>query len=93
MNYDFYKDIADQVVEMAESPNASGVLCELCGSDEITTITYGLPAWINIDDDYAIDPRINSCINEKRIVLGGCAVNKDSPKYFCRNCLTKFGSM
>lgn len=67
--------------------------CKDCGSDEITVIFYGLPAWVIIDDDYVLDPRIEKYIKEKRIVLGGCVVNEDSPKYFCRKCSAKFGSI
>ena len=44
-----------------------GVVCEKCGSKEITEISYGLPAWITIDEP--IDPRIEKLLEEKRIVL------------------------
>ena len=83
-----HKSLADRVVELAKAKKPLGIKCNRCGSEEITEITYGLPAWITIDEP--VDARIQSLIDERFIVLGGCCVRKDSPKYFCRSCKNKF---
>lgn len=89
----FYRAMADRVVENVNSQRLKNIQCDECGSEEITQISYGLPGWIVIDDDYEIDPRITSLLEEKKIVLGGCCKNADSPKYFCRKCSNKFGTI
>ena len=66
-----------------------GVICEKCGSDEITEISYGLPGWLTIDEP--VDPRIEKLLEERRIVLGGCVISDNSPRYYCRKCKNKFG--
>ena len=79
----------DQIVEMILKAESLGVVCEKCGSDKITKILYGLPAWLTVDEP--IDSRIQELINKRMIVLGGCTIHDDSPKYFCRECRNKFG--
>ena len=81
--------IEDQVVDKVLNAEPLGVVCERCGSDKITKISYGLPAWIVVDKP--TDPRIQELINKKMIVLGGCTIQDDSPKYYCRECKNKFG--
>ncbi|WP_155832695.1 hypothetical protein [Butyrivibrio sp. AE3006] len=71
------------------TPKRIGVVCEKCGSKEITEISYGLPAWITIDEP--VDPRMEKLIEEKRIVLGGCIRGEESPRYYCRTCRNTFG--
>ena len=91
MNDKFYKDMADRVVENAYNQNVENATCDKCGSKELTVISYGLPGWLVIDDDYKLDPRIEVLLKEKRIVLGGCVRYPNSPKYYCRTCGNRFG--
>lgn len=87
---DFYKEMSDKAINNVLKFEAENeVKCEKCGFDKITEISYGLPGWCGIDME--IDPRIKKMLEEKRILLGGCILTPDSPKYFCRNCKTKFG--
>ena len=82
--------IENEIIEIVMSAKPLDVVCDKRGSDEITDISYGLPAWLQVD--YPIDPRITALVKEHRIVLGGCVHSKGSPKYFCRDCGNKFGS-
>ena len=82
-------EIEDRVLENVKNAKPLGVVCEKCGSEEITEITYGLPAWLIVDEP--IDPRIGKLIEERRIVLGGYVKREESPRYFCRTCRNKFG--
>lgn len=81
--------IKKQVYERVLNANTLGVFCEKCGSDSVTEISYGLPAWIIVDEP--MDSGIEKLIEERKIVLGGCSYDDDSPKYFCRACGNKFG--
>ncbi len=82
-------EIEDRVVEDIINAKSLGIVCEKCGSDEITEISYGLPAWIIVDEP--IDERIKKLIDDRRIVLGGCVKNEESPRFYCRACGNKFG--
>lgn len=82
-------EIEDRVLKSVINAKSLGVVCEECGSEEITEISYGLPAWLTVDKP--IDPRIEKLIKERRIVLGGCVKGEESPRYYCRACGNKFG--
>lgn len=92
-NKEFYRTMTDRMIKNANSQRLKNIQCNECGSEEITLISYGLPGWIVIDADYEIDPRITSLLEEKKIVLGGCCKNAGSPKYFCRKCSNRFGTI
>ena len=49
-------EIEDRVLKSVINAKSLGVVCEECGSEEITEISYGLPAWLTVDKP--IDPRI-----------------------------------
>ena len=83
-------EIENRIIKSVINSNSLGVVCEKCGSKEITEISYGLPAWIIVDEP--IDSRIEKLIEERRIVLGGCTKRDESPRYYCRACGTKFGN-
>ena len=83
-------EIEDRVVESVMNARPLGVVCEKCGSDEITEISYGLPGWLIVGEP--ADPRIEKLIEERRIVLGGCCIREELPRYFCRTCSNKFGN-
>ena len=46
--------------------------------NELSEILYGL---VNLDDD-----EVKKEIEEKKIILGGCIIYEDSPRYYCRFC-------
>ena len=93
MNENFDKELIDRVIENVRKQESENVICEICGANEVTVISYGLPGWIIMGDEITIDPRIKSLIEERRIVLGGCVKRADSPKYYCRKCRNKFGTL
>lgn len=78
----------DEEVERVLNAKPLGVECEKCGSDKITKISYGLPAWLNVEE--SVDLRIQALLEERLVVLGGCVLSDDSLKYFCRECRNKF---
>lgn len=90
MDNKFIEDLIRRVIEENEGLKAAGIVCKKCGSDEITKISYGLPAWINVDEP--VDLRITSLMAQRQIVLAGCRMQAGSPAYFCRNCRAKFGN-
>lgn len=51
--------------------------CPNC-EKELSEILYGL---VNLDDD-----ELKKEIEDKKIILGGCVVSSDSPRYYCRFC-------
>ena len=82
-------EIEDRFLENVINAKCYGIVCEKCGSNEITEISYGLPGWLTVDEP--VDPRIEKLIEERRIVLGGCIKGEKSPRYYCRACSNKFG--
>ncbi len=57
--------------------------CPKCGSNNYAEILYGLPVlYDELEDDS----------NNNKVLLVGCILFKDSPKYYCNNCGFKFGS-
>ena len=57
------------------------ITCPHCGSTQIGEYLYGLPA-LN-----PFDTRILS----GELILGGCCIEEDSPKYYCYHCEKDFG--
>lgn len=51
--------------------------CPSCGSARVAEIIYGLPA---------LDKKVEKDIQEGRIVLGGCLVWDDMPRWCCLDC-------
>ena len=49
-----------------------------CGSKDIATITFGYPS-----------PEMIEGVDTGDIVLGGCCVTEDDPKWHCKDC--KYG--
>jgi len=56
--------------------------CPNCQSTNHAEILWGLPA-----DMRAIEEELD----KKEIVLGGCVVTGDDPKWECNECLTRWG--
>ncbi len=52
--------------------------CPQCGSSKIAEIMYGLP-------DFSSE-ELNKDVEEGRIVLGGCIVAPDNPRWKCKDC-------
>ncbi|MEZ6072258.1 MAG: hypothetical protein R3C10_18865 [Pirellulales bacterium] len=58
--------------------------CPECGATAIAEIMYGLP---DFNDD------LNRQLDEGRVVLGGCVVSDDAPKWRCNECRLEFGTL
>ena len=58
--------------------------CPQCDSYEISEVIYGFVG--------NCDSITEAKIKDSRIILGGCCVSKDSPKYVCRTCKHEWGS-
>ena len=56
--------------------------CNKCGSEHVARILYGFPKF---------GTQLESDIAEKKIVLGGCVVSENDPKWHCFSCGEKFG--
>ena len=51
--------------------------CPSCGSTRIADIMYGLPAF---------STELENNLNSGKIVLGGCCVSGDDPRWQCADC-------
>ncbi len=56
--------------------------CPNCASTDIIRITYGQPPFFG--------ERLQRAIDQKEIMLGGCALCGDAPEYGCRSCGHRF---
>ena len=55
--------------------------CPVCGSKKIATILRGMPAY---------SEKLLKDIDEDKVILGGCIVSGDDPRYVCVDCKTDF---
>ena len=55
--------------------------CPVCNEKTVASILYGEPAF---------SPKLAADLEEKRIVLGGCIVTDDDPKWQCTACDAPF---
>lgn len=53
--------------------------CPKCGSVQIASVLYGLPAF---------SQKLEEDMKTGRIVLGGCCITDDDPKWQCIDCST-----
>jgi ribosomal protein L37AE/L43A len=58
--------------------------CPDCGSIRIARIMYGLP-------DFSSE-ELKKDVEEGRIVLGGCIIAPDSPRWQCKGCGARMGT-
>ena len=58
--------------------------CPKCQSTDIIPITYGTPPLSGA--------RLQRAIDTRQIVLGGCFLCSDAPKWYCRSCECRFDS-
>lgn len=56
--------------------------CPNCGSDNVAEILWGLPSFTE---------ELQKELAEGKVVLGGCCVSSDDPKFKCNNCGQRFG--
>ncbi len=54
--------------------------CPECGSTRVANILFGMPAF---------SKEIEEKIHEGKIVLGGCCISDDDPKWKCIDCSTE----
>ena len=64
-------------IELAEKPE----VCPCCGASPVAWIMYGLP---NFTD------KLQKAIDDRVLVLGGCVVTDDDPRWACTYCGTLF---
>jgi hypothetical protein len=57
--------------------------CPSCGGADVARILYGL---------VHSDAELNEALRRKKVVLGGCVVTDDDPKWHCNACGAEFGS-
>jgi len=57
-------------------------MCMQCKSANVAEIIYGL---CDVDDE------LEQAINKKEIILGGCLIGSDDPKWCCNDCGKKWG--
>ena len=55
--------------------------CPGCGAVEVIPIVYGEPG-----------PELAARAARREIVLGGCILDDDAARWFCRACRAEFGS-
>ena len=56
--------------------------CPNCDSTNIALIFWGLPI---------CTPELDTALEKREIVLGGCCINDNDPKWECNNCSFKWG--
>lgn len=61
-------------------PWQSGNRCPMCQGTKVAIISYGYPSQELLDEQ------------PEDIVLGGCIIEKDSPRWVCKDCGHRFGS-
>lgn len=54
--------------------------CPQCGFEHISTLLYGV---------CEIDQKLQKDIDDKKVLLGGCSLLKNSPLWFCSKCETE----
>lgn len=57
------------------------IKCLHCGFEPVSELLYGIQE---------IDEKLQKDIDERKVLLGGCSILKDSPKWFCSNCHTEY---
>ena len=55
--------------------------CPCCGQAPVARIMYGLPHYTD---------ELQKAIDERRIVLGGCVISDDDPRWACTFCKAVF---
>ena len=59
------------------------VICPICGSTNVAKYLFGLIAY---------DEKLEEQLEKNEIILGGCCIEKDSPKFHCNECEEDFGN-
>jgi hypothetical protein len=62
------------------APNPKPAECPACGSADVCEIVYSYPA-----PDLAADAQ------HADVVLGGCVIERESPRWACRACKREWG--
>lgn len=70
------------------------VKCPLCNSTKIADYLYGKPSYCDFKYDFSTGEFVTVDLHEEirkgKIVLGGCVIWDDSPRWRCMNCETDF---
>lgn len=51
--------------------------CPACGSNDIATFLYGMPMYT---------PALDRELEQGTVILGGCDINPDAPRWCCNSC-------
>lgn len=65
-----------------EKTKHDNLRCPACGSDNVAEILWGMPAFTE---------ELEKELDEGNVVLGGCCITPDDPKYECNECRCRFG--
>ena len=57
------------------------IKCFHCGFEPVSELLYGIQE---------IDEKLQKDIDERKVLLGGCSIMKNSPKWLCSNCQTEY---
>ena len=57
--------------------NHKNINCPFCNSKNIAEILYGLPSF---------SPKLDKDLKSGKLILGGCCISEDSPRFHCNNC-------
>lgn len=68
---------------MASQPDAPSQ-CPACGSTKLAAILYGLP-------DFS--PELRRKLDDGIVVLGGCCIFGNDPRWQCTECWHKWGAI
>jgi len=55
--------------------------CPICRFSPVATILYG---------DIGYSPQLSEQMEKREVVLGGCSIHPDKPRWQCTKCGTKF---
>ena len=61
------------------------ITCPICQSHKVVNIFYGMPT------TDVFERQLKAQAWEDKIVLGGCCITPDSPKWHCTDCEHSFG--
>jgi len=71
------KNIESEKIRVESKPEK----CPVCGFSPVATILYG---------DIGYSPQLSQQMEKREVVLGGCSIYPDKPRWQCSKCGTKF---
>jgi len=71
------EDVEPEEITVKRKPRK----CPVCGFKPVATILYG---------DIGYSPQLSEQMEKREVVLGGCSIYPDKPRWQCSKCGTKF---